>query len=388
LPSRRAEERRLRQRAILASGEELEVGRPDRLPLPPEELAQIDRTSRWVTAYFGGGLTAEVFRLEVDGRAYTLKRKRDRILVQNPDGQASFLNEVERRRDFEALKAADAPGYAGIVDTLYASLRRGLILSPWIEGTEIAVYDRQILDGVFFNLIQMELGGVFECDPCAGNLLVGADQRVHLYDFGYAYPFDPRRDFNADGAEEPIFHCAERFETRAFVMHLLDVEAALGRGAALALYRIEKEVAAAHYRRKLAWLEGHGGDPAVRRFVQGFVDLWSEGLRDDASLDQLFALESFRSCLLDVHDDLSGKSCNPDTLLKADRVIEAADRDYAFIRDRGGFFWGDEARPRDALIAHYRELKAQAAAHQLPDLGGYRAWRERRMAQVQRYRSA
>lgn len=385
LVSPAAEARRARQLAFLASGQDIEVGNPAHLPLPLEQLCATTPDSPWVAQYFGGGLTAEVFRIDVEGRRYTLKKKRARILVQNPDGQTSFLNEVQRRRDFTALKAGDPAGYAGIVDTVYASLAHGIILSPWIEGTEIEVFDRRTLDSIFHTLIQMALGGVFECDPTNGNLLIDAAGQVHLYDFGYAYAFDPCQDFNSDGTALPVFHCAERFETRAFMIHLLDIDAEIGRPAALALYRIEKEVALHHYQRMLAALTARHASTAVQHFIQHHIDLWHEGLRDDASLERLFTLEAFRSCLLDVHDDVSGQSANPDTLRKADHVIAAVRDHYAFIRDRQGFFWGDEACSREALLARYESLKGQARACQLAHLDGFLQWRSRRIANVRQH---
>ncbi len=385
--SRKAEERRAFQLAVLSTGQEIEAGGREALPVPLAELETVDRESPLVSRYFGGGLTAEVFKLDIGGRAYTLKKKRREILVQNTDGQTSFLNEVQRRRDFEALKARDPEGYAGIVDTVYASLKHGVILSPWIEGEEIAFYTREVLESIFFTLIQMEMGGIFECDPTSGNLLLCPDGRVLMYDFGYAYPFDPVSEFNSDGIESPVFHAAERFETRAFMMHLLDIEMEVGRAYALALYRVEKEVALKHYRRKLAWLHEKGAPEHVLSFVSRFISLWEEGLRDNGALDRLFTLECFRSCLLDVHDDISGRSCNPDTILKARHVIDAADRHYAFIRENGGFFWGDESLSREDLLVRYRTLEEEAKALQLADLGGYGLWKARRIESLSHYRN-
>ena len=44
------------------------------------------------------GLTARVYRVQLAGRDWALKVAR-RPVVQNPDGQTSFLNELQRRRD-------------------------------------------------------------------------------------------------------------------------------------------------------------------------------------------------------------------------------------------------------------------------------------------------
>ena len=378
----RAEARQASQLAFANSGAELEVGQQAALPLPLTELIAITPDSPWVVQHFAGGLTAEVFHLLIEGRHYTLKKKRPHCLVQNVDGQTSFLNEVQRRHDFEALKQQDPAAYAGIVDTVYASYRHGIILSDWIDGQEIACYTPEVLDSLFFTLMRMERGGVFELDPSYGNLLWQPGVGVRFYDFGYAYRFDPLTEFNPDGLENPLFHAAERFETRCFMLHVLDLEELLGLPAALRLFRLEKQVALEHYQQKLAWLEANGGSEAVRAQVRHYLALWQAGLADDAALHRLYRLESFRSCLLDVHDDLSGKSCNQDTLTKAQKVIAAVSADYDFIREQDGFFWGDEARSRDELLVRYYAMLAQAQQYQLSDLGGFNAWRERRRAHL------
>ena len=132
-----SEARQKEQSAILERGEEIEAGTISDLPADLETLKHIDETSPLVVKSFKGGLTAVVHKLEIAGKSYTLKKKRDKILVHNIDGQTSFINEVQRRRDFEALKKKDAAAYAGIVPTIYASVTHGIILSPWIDGGHI-----------------------------------------------------------------------------------------------------------------------------------------------------------------------------------------------------------------------------------------------------------
>ncbi len=128
----REEQRREEQLAFVASGAEIQVGDPAACPLPVDALASVEGHEPFVVQVFGGGLTAKVFRLRAGGRDWTLKRARVPCLVQNPDGQTSFLNEVQRRADLTALKApaGGAARFRGVADTAYASYRRGVLLSP------------------------------------------------------------------------------------------------------------------------------------------------------------------------------------------------------------------------------------------------------------------
>ena len=243
--------------------------------------------------------------------------------------------------------------YGGIVDTVYASFKRGIILSNWIEGDEIIKYDKDIFDEIFKNLTYMEYAGIFEYDMINGNLLLTNDKKVIMYDFGYTYTFDPLTEYNPDGLEVDIFHIAERFETRCFMQHLMDIENQLSIDNALTLFGIEKEVAIKWYKIKLDWLKKNQAKDYLITHVENYIKLWENGLKNREDLIRLYRLESFRSYLLDVHDDISGKSCNPDTLQKIEKVILFTTENYDFIKSNNGFFWGDEKLNRDQLLEKY-----------------------------------
>lgn len=118
--------------------------------------------------------------------------------MQNLDGEFSFLNEVQRRADFHKLKSdpATANDFRCIVETVYADYRLGIILSEWIEGTPFDPTPK-LLHDLFSTLIACEQAGLFEWDLCSGNLLVDDNNQLKLFDFGYMYPFEPRREFNS-----------------------------------------------------------------------------------------------------------------------------------------------------------------------------------------------
>ena len=99
----REQARREAQLAFLASGAELEIGRPEECPIPPEALAGVQGREPFVVSELQGGLTARVFRLRLAGRDWTLKRARVPALVRNVDGQTSFLNELQRRADRQCV---------------------------------------------------------------------------------------------------------------------------------------------------------------------------------------------------------------------------------------------------------------------------------------------
>ena len=143
--------------------------------------------------------------------------------MQNPDGQASFLNELQRRRDLARLMRTpeQAERLAGIVPTQYASLQQGIVLSPWVEGRRIERWDERQLVELFDLLIALVLAGLFEWDLAPGNTL--DDGRIRLFDFGYLYP-STRCVSTTATASPRRFHPAERFETRQLFACLLRLE--------------------------------------------------------------------------------------------------------------------------------------------------------------------
>src|SRR3546814_12141605 len=85
--------RRQAQLAFLANGTEFRLGRAEDCPLPPEQLAAVRGDEPWVRACLDDGLTARVYRVQLDGRDWALKVARRPCRVQNPDGQTSRSEE-------------------------------------------------------------------------------------------------------------------------------------------------------------------------------------------------------------------------------------------------------------------------------------------------------
>ena len=135
------QQRQQAQLVLAASNADIQVGQAANCPLPIEQLLATEATSPWVRRHFASGLTAEVYQIEADGRLWTLKRARAHCKVQNLNGQTSFLNEVQRRAELQALKQqpAWAAALSGIVATQYASYRQGLLLSPWIAAAAMSL---------------------------------------------------------------------------------------------------------------------------------------------------------------------------------------------------------------------------------------------------------
>ncbi|MFC3914841.1 hypothetical protein ACFOSS_15435 [Pseudaeromonas sharmana] len=358
-----------RQQAQLAwdiSGQNLIVGQREACPLPPEVLATLTAASPYVIQSFGGGLTAQVLRLSIDGREYTLKQKRAEARVQNIDGQTSFLNEVQRRADFTRLKADPvwAARLQHIVPTLYADYRLGIILSPWLPGAPLARFDTAIFRQILQTVVTCEEAGLMEWDLCPGNI-IDDDGHVWLFDFGYMYPFDPLREFNSNGLSDPLFHACERFETRNFFGWLLKQSVQQPNAESLALFRALKEVAVEVYQHKLCWLQQQEASAVVCDWVRDITQRWQAALVDDEALAALFEIEYFRSQVLDIEDDLHGKSCTELTLRRFAVVEQCLQQRYAALQQGGALFYDNAGKSQAELLTLYRHKRALAEQYQL-----------------------
>jgi len=360
-------QRQQAQLAFLASGAQIEVGTTAALPMPLEQLVATTPASPHVRAAFESGLTARVYKVQAGGRAWTLKLKRPESLVKNVDGQTSFLNEVQRRRDFTEFKSRSetAPLFTCIVDTTYASLRDGVILSPWIEGEQLQKFDGRVYDQLFGTIVNMELHGLFEWDFCPGNVLDNGAQ-LKLFDFGYMYRFDPHEQYNNNGLATPLFHGVERFETRNFFDWLLRNPEGLDERGLLRAYEEEKRYALKHYEDKLARLERMAASEPVLTWQRAINERWRRALGSPAGLQRLYLLEGFRSNVLDLFDDLHGQSCTPRTLKKADFAIDMLRAHFTLLKEEGGLFFGDETQAQADLVAKYQGLRVKAQEYQLP----------------------
>jgi hypothetical protein len=357
-------QRQAAQLEFLARGAELEVGSRHDCPLPPEQLAATTGDEPYVVRGLSGGLTAHVYRLRAGSRDWTLKRARTPALVDNVDGRTSFLNEIQRRADFARLKAEAAPGLDAIVDTTYASLRQGVLLSPWIEGEIVRRWDERRLGQVIAAAVACASAGLFEWDLSPGNILDDG-RRIRLFDFGYMYRFDPLHQFNSagHGTDSPQFHPVERFETRNLFGHLLELERQGGSATALALFRLEKEIAVEAYRRLGADLATRGASASVLEWLATTVARWRSALSGD--LAALYLAEGWRSHSLDLEDDLRGRSCTPATLARVDWLLDALRRHHAQLAATGAFLGDDAMLGRDALAARYAALRRKAQGLQV-----------------------
>ena len=353
--------RRQHQLDLVARGHEVEVGDPADCPLPLSELLQLDARHPAVRSVHDGGLTAIVYRVHAAGRDWAIKRARPRCLVNNIDGQTSFLNEVQRRAELAAL--ADAPGgstrFAGVSRTRYASVRHGVIVSPWIHGECVQHWDRRRLEQVFDTGRELIRAGFFEWDFCPGNVMDDGRQ-VQLFDFGYMYRFDPLRQYNSagDGRSVPQCHLAERIETRHAFGAFLALEERGGMDAALEAFRLEKTIALATYRRLARELREDGADPDIGDWLGRIADGWEAALAGE--LRPLYLAEGWRSHVLDLDDDLHGQTCTPTTLRRTDWLLSAIETSHAALKNRQAFF-GEDVGRSPADLRHAYQAKRRAA---------------------------
>lgn len=359
------QQRQSAQLQFIQSQQNIMVGNLANFPLTLDQLKNTTADSSYVVESFTTGLTAVVYRLRLQGQDWTLKCKRPESLVKNVDGQTSFLNEVQRRADLMTLKAEYPLRFQSIIDTQFASFQDGIILSPWIVGSEIKALDESTFEQIFTAIVNLELSGLFEWDYCPGNILQTPEHDIRLFDFGYMYQFDPKTQFNSNGTDTPLFHGIERFETRFFFDYLLKAADDMTLQEEFELYRLEKRCALAAYEHKLDKLEELGATPVVIERQQTINALWQAALSSDIKLGELLIVEKFRSNVLDLMDDVHGKSCSAFTIKKADLILSMLEQHFQLLTLKQGFFFGDEILSQAELVTKYQQMKLTAIDYQL-----------------------
>ncbi len=357
-------DRQKKQMDFHNSNENIIIGDQSKLPISINLLKDPLKLEAlgYVEKIFDNGLTATVYKLNIDSKTYNLKIKRETSLVKNIDGQTSYLNEIQRRRDFEMFRISDPIIDAGIVKTIYADYRLGIMLSEWIDGFVPVRYTRKIIKNLFKLTWSIEKNGVMEWDLCSGNLLVNEQEDIFLFDFGYMYSHNPLTDFNSEGKSNPLFNSVERFETRAFLPYLLNIK---DEKDILKFYKIEKEEAVDIFKEKIKWLISKNADVDIIEMNKIELDKWSNALKSNKALSKLYALESLRSYVLDIHDDISGKSCSKHTIQKIDEVMKIISSNHDFLSENNGYLWDDIGLSKIELLVKYNNIRELANKYQL-----------------------
>lgn len=353
----------LRQQAnlrYLNKGKNFSFGDISQCPLPLADLAQLNTNSAGVEATLSSGLTAVVYKLCVADKCYAIKQARHECLVRNDDGKTSFLNELQRHAEIRTLRAHGAT-FPGVIAPIYGDLQAGVIVSKWIEGARVAAFNRRQLAQVFATGRALVEQGFFEWDYCSGNILDDGAQ-TWLFDFGYMYRFDPLRECNSagDGTNVPMFHLAERIESRNVFSWLLDVETATGVAAALDEFRMVKEIALDCYRQWHDNIAAWGASALALGWISGCMRTWEQALAGD--LRALYFAEAWRSHTFDLNDDLHGQSCTQKTLLRTDWLIEAARTAHLQLQASGALSAAEARCDQTQLLARYQQARLQVEA--------------------------
>ncbi|MCL2860940.1 MAG: hypothetical protein FWE22_00795 [Firmicutes bacterium] len=289
-----------------------------------EELLRIDGQSQRIKGIIDTGKTAVVYKLEIGGQYFALKKCRERF-------ENIFHHEVQIRSKIEEIKTQNPVLSQYIVDTIYACSEKGIILSQWVEGNEISHFNESIFERIFDALLEIDKAGLFDFDLHKSNILVDGSGFVKLIDLGGMYSYNPLTEYNNYGFTYPTYHFVERFETRFFLRSLLLEEYnGISRSSVLLKYRIEKEKALKCYNLKREWLSERGADSQVVKWIEGFLTQWSQALKSGTKLYELYARELFRSCIIDLPHSINGGHLDK-AIIKINEILRILNEDYDCI---------------------------------------------------------
>jgi len=359
------EQRIQRQQKILQNNTEIIVGSTTALPFDIRLINTIDTTHPQVETVVENGLTSVVYKFKTGHSYFAVKKKRESIIVDNDAGQMSFINEIEIRRDLEILRKQNPEPYVCLIPTLYASLQKGVIISPWIEGACPEEFTEPLLESILNTIYNLEISGLFEWDLAPGNMLVNNKNQIMLYDFGYMHHFNPLTEYNTDGVEKDFIHGIERFESRSFFLHLLHFQNKYGLPKTLDLYQAEKKIALHYQNKKMSWLESNHAEPYIISWLEKIIQAYKTALSNRNKLKELFISETFKAYALDVYYELKGKTCLPNTLHKIKQITFYLSSNFDQIKKENLLFFGDDKFDQEELIKLYKKRFDDAVRWQI-----------------------
>ncbi|MGL5948466.1 MAG: hypothetical protein ACRCYV_05310 [Aeromonas sp.] len=195
--------------ALLASQQEIDIGRARDCPLPLAQLIRLSDDHSAVQQTYAWGLGSEVFHLKVDGHHWCVKRRKGGAKRY----QFAFLTELLRRREIELLRGTHPTALPDVVCTTYGSLQAGILVSPWLRGVPVHQLCERNVQQMLAVHTDLARWGWFNWDPCPSNLLDDGEQ-VRVFDFGATGRFTPAAEFHSHGLLESGVHLVERLESR------------------------------------------------------------------------------------------------------------------------------------------------------------------------------
>jgi hypothetical protein len=297
------------------------------------------------------GLTSKNFNIEVQGIKYNIKLQRRPILVQNEDGQTSFLNEIQRREELEVLRKSNPIIDQGIVKTIYANLRDGIIISEFISLDHGDPYTQENLLELRQLLFELDINGFFEWDLTASNILM-RQGHVTLFDFGYMYKYSPLLEYNNEGTKHPNFHPLERFETR-YYMHYIST---LNHKDSQVAHRFYKRLMMEYFTDKAKWIKKQKGNPKIIQTYRKMAHNLSKHLKDPKLYQILYVGDMYSMLALEIRDDLSGKCCSSKTLDNVAKMKTLIQNKYSLLHASKRLLEEDNLTKEDLLL-HYIDIE-------------------------------
>jgi pentose-5-phosphate-3-epimerase len=99
--------------------------------------------------------------------------------------------------------------------------------------------------------------------------------------------------------------------------------------------------------------------------IEQLISTYQDAVRSEAKLKQLYQLEMFRSHVLDIEDDISGKSCTETTLKRIEIVQAQIAQNFKRLKLDGALFHGNANQTKQALIESYQHKLILAKSYQV-----------------------
>ena len=106
------------------------------------------------------------------------------------------------------------------------------------------------------------------------------------------------------------------------------------------------------------------GATIVLNWVESFINHWRLGVSSPTALEGIYLWKVFAH-LLDINDDLSGKTCTPMTLKRINKIKDILSNQFEVLEKLDGFLFEDKNKTKAQLIERTAKQQQDALNYQI-----------------------
>ena len=296
-------------------------------------------------------------------KEFALKVKKQKYMLETHE-ENPYNHELEIRRQLYNRRIK------GIIPTIYASTKDGILLSEWNTGCFIenqlpskGGINKEKIESALNVLLELEMKGFFDWYVNINNILYVEDE-AYLFDFGYMYTFDVLTEFNPNGIKEPYFSMFQIYQDKHLMHYVTRLEKLSQKKVAFDIYRAYITLLEKAYDKKIATLLKLGSASYIineNKRKQAFIrKVLMQDSNTAYTLKSQYIIDKYRSHKLNIESNRRGKYYNNIFLTRCHLMIELIEESYEMLKINDAFLWEDIGYKKEKLLENYQNYISDA----------------------------